>query len=108
MRIVLGVAVHVRQEILIHELRFDLIPLFSDATEEHAGEHAVAVKPVRVAAEVFVGDGIGAVPDILTAGEVQRDLSLVGACCQGKIGVDGSEVAGEITVDPINLLPTYM
>ena len=51
------------------------------APEEDAAEHAVAVEPVCVSAQVFVCDGVAAIAHILTASELGGDGTGVGARC---------------------------
>ena len=102
----LCVAVDVCEEVLVHEMGLyrvhvaaaAIVGALGPALEEDAGEHAVAVEPVGVAPEVLVGDGVGAIADVLAAGEVKRDLALVDARREGERRMDGRKVAREVAV----------
>ena len=79
---------------LIDELGHDGV---ADALEQHAAEHAVAIEPVRLAAEVLVLERVAAVADVLAAGELGGELTVEGAWRQRERAVDGGKVALEVS-----------
>lgn len=99
--VALGVAVDVREQVLVHELGPDLVAglLLAAAPEEDAAEHAVAIEPVGVALQVLVGEGVAAVADVFAAGEFPGNSALERAGRQAEGRVNGSKVAGKVAVE---------
>ena len=87
---------NVGKDVLVHKMGHDLLCIGLGAVEDDAREHAVAVKPMRVAADIVVRNGIAAIAHILAPEQFDGQKTGKGARC-GAVGApDRREVAGEI------------
>ena len=69
----------IREDVLVNIFRLDLLTLSLRLAEENTGNHAITIEPVRIPTEVFVGDGISAVADVLATEKLGGDGACVGA-----------------------------
>lgn len=64
--------------------------------ERDAGQHAVAIEPMRVSSQILIRDRVAAIADILPIGQLVGYGTSEGALGEGQGLVDGSKVASEV------------
>lgn len=67
---------NVGQNVLVDKLWPDF-SFFTMKGESYTGKHSIAIEPVSISAQRFIGDRIAAITDVLPAGEVYRYRSSV-------------------------------